>query len=220
MPTRPVRRERRRADRRNANKGVSLAPHSWPNGFADLGPMSPAVFQKAAPVVRMVMRVVLIQTSFTISQVIGFELWKETLELRKPRRSAPTYGQCEYQISCFQIIIDLHYMHTQELEVLQLHYAKQVAMWGFECSKKEHEWDLGLIARRKLELAQLNRITKRLAMAFEIKLQALLENSRLFTTQTERKCLLEMMESFRDSFREGVEIADQETAATLKKSKH
>ncbi len=168
----------------------------------------------------MVMRTVLVQLSFTLSQVFGFEVWKEALEMRKPHQSAPTHNQYELKISCCEEIIELHYAHAQELEALQLDYVRQVAMWGFECSKTEPEWDQGFIARRKLELAQLNRTTKRLALRFEQELQAHFEDPHLFSSLAEKKCLLDMVEKFRDSFGKGVEIADKETAAIIKKPRH
>lgn len=164
------------------------------------------------------MRVVLIQTSYTISQVFGFEVWKEVLELSQPRPSAPNNDHLEHQILCFDAIIALHDTHILKLKKLQLDYAQQVIMWALECSKAREVWSLAFIARRELELAQLNRMTKRMAIAFEEKLQQLLGNSHAFSSQQERAYLLQTLERFRVNFAEGVRLADKETALALKEA--
>ena len=173
------------------------------------------IFTSTVPVVRTVMRLILIQMSFTNSQVFGLAMWKEALEVEGLRPSVPNQNQHEYQILCFEAIVALHDIHLQELNTLQLEYARQVIMWGFECSKAEEEWDMRFIARRRLELAQLNRTTKKLAVAFEERLQGLLENEHLFHSQMEQEFLIGALERFRDHFWDGVEVADRETAAAL-----
>ena len=130
------------------------------NSDENICPLSPGTFQNAAPIVRTVVHVTLIQTSFTASQVFGLEIWKEALELEKPRPSAPNHDHHEYKILYFQVIVELHDMHVRDLRALQLDYARQVVMWGLECSKAEEDWDFGFIVRRKLELVQLNRTTR------------------------------------------------------------
>lgn len=137
--------------------------------------------------------------------------------MERPPPSAPEYHQHEYHILCFEAIVELHDLHVQNLERLQLEYAKQVVMWGLECSKAEDEWDVAFNERRRLELAQLNRKTKTLAVMFEEKLQKLLENEYLFASQIERDGLLGALGGFRDNFAKGVEVADEETAAALKR---
>lgn len=89
-------------------------------------------------------------------------------------------------------------------------------MWGIECSKPKEEWNLRFIARRELELAQLNRMTKTVAIAFEERLQKMLRNGHAFSSKTERAHLLQTLERFRDNFAEGVELAEKETSAALK----
>ncbi|KZM28165.1 uncharacterized protein EKO05_0003598 [Ascochyta rabiei] len=219
MPTRPARRERRRAERRNANQAFSpilrmpLPPQGATTALVDRTFLT--IFMSADPIVRTVMRLLLIQTSFAHSQVLGFEIWKEALRQEKPRRSAPNYAQHEYQILCFEAITELHYTHIHVLAALELDYARQVIMWGLECSKAEAEWDMHFIARRRLELAQLNRLTSKLALAFEEELQGLLGNENLFSLQTEGAILLGALEKFRDNFAHGLVVADEETLADL-----
>lgn len=185
-----------------------------------VGLISPMIFTSTVPVVRTVMRLILIQMSFTNSQVFGLAMWKEALEVEGLRPSVPNQNKHEYQILCFEAIVALHDSHIRDLSTLQLEYARHVIMWGFECSKAEEEWDMRFIARRRLELAQLNRTTKKLAVAFEERLQGLLENEHLFESQMEQELLIGALERFREHFWDGVEVADRETAAALDEAEY
>ncbi|KAJ4356881.1 hypothetical protein N0V95_002972 [Ascochyta clinopodiicola] len=219
MPTRLSRRERRRAERRNANQVPSpisrlpLPPQGATSTIA--GGTSLTVLMSAVPIVRAVMRLLLIQTSFTYSQVVGLEMWKEALQQARPPRSAPNSSQHEYQIQGFEAIVQLHGTHIHDLAALQLDYARQLVMWGLECSKAEAEWDAHFIARRRLELAQLNRTTAKLALAFEEELQHLLEDEALFSSEKECALILGALDKFRDNFAVGLVAADEETMAEL-----
>ncbi|KAF9692174.1 hypothetical protein EKO04_009855 [Ascochyta lentis] len=219
MPTRPTRRERRRADRRNANKAPSPIPliplPPRDATLAEVRRASLTIFTTAVPVVRTVLRLILIQTSFTHGQVVGMEMWKEALEMVRPRPCAPNYAKHEHQIRCFETIVQLHDAHLRDLETLMLDYARQVVMWGLECSKAEQEWDLGFIARRRLELAQLNRTTSKLAEAFEEKLQGSLGDEDLFHSEKGRVYVIGALERFRSNFAHGVVVADEETMVEL-----
>lgn len=164
------------------------------------------------------MRLILIQEIFMHSQVVALQMLKEVLELEKPRPSAPNFHQHEYQILCFQGIVELCDMHSQELRVLKLQYAEQVIMWGFECSKPEAEWDMKFIARRKLELVQLNRTVRTLAVVLEEELQDLLKNHHFFTSPQVRMFVMGALERFRVRFVDDVEAAVRETTEELKSS--
>ncbi|KAJ4990999.1 hypothetical protein SVAN01_03570 [Stagonosporopsis vannaccii] len=196
MPTGPTRRERRRADRRNNGKITSPLPKFAPISVAQFGSLSPPIFMSAAPIVRTVMCVVLIQTSFIQSQVYSFKMWKELLEEAKPEPAAPDYDQHQSKIACLDVMISLHRTHVHQLKTLQLDHAKHIIMWGFECSKAEEDWDEA-------------------ACAFEERLHELLEDEQAFSFEKERVVLSQMLNKFRENFAEGVVITDKETAVTL-----
>ena len=63
-------------------------------------------------------------------------------------------------------------------------------MWGFQRSKAEEKRDPIFIAQRRLELAQLNRTTQKLAMTFEEKLQGLLRMSIYLRRSTNERAFL------------------------------
>lgn len=89
-------------------------------------------------------------------------------------------------------------------------------MWGLECSKAEDEWGMDHIAERQLELAQLNQSIKKLAIAFEEKLQESVVNGQSVPSKKERMLLFRMLNRFRSSFADGVEIAKVETGTAGK----
>lgn len=169
----------------------------------------------AEPVVRTVMRLVLREMEFTISQAVGLHMWKEALEQEKPRLSASSYEQNEYQIMCFGAILEIHDIQLRGLGVLQHLYARQVVLWGLECSKAEEEWDMRFIARRRLELAQLNRMTKRVAVELEKELQVTLGDDQLFASTAERRLFIGALDRFRAKFIHDMKAADKETVKAL-----
>lgn len=119
---------------------------------------------------------VLLEISFTENQVKEFEHGRKEIERKKTHPPAPPYIEYEYQAVCFEEMIGIRFLYLLDLWALKIEYTRLAIMWEFECSKVEVKWDINFIWRRRPELAQLNRRTHKLAMAFGEKLRELLTN--------------------------------------------
>ena len=85
------------------------------------------------------MSVVLYQSELIDIQGDSFALYKAHLERDKPNASAPNFKEHERRINRWRVILEMQATQLGQLEALKMRHVTQIVMWGFECSKPEHE---------------------------------------------------------------------------------
>jgi hypothetical protein len=172
---------------------------------------------RAEPTVRKIMRHILVQKDYVNGSVFGIEAYMRAVEATKVDPGYPNYENYRIQVMAFQIIVDYHDSTLKRIHSIGKLYAKQITMWGLECSKPQEEWDEAFIWRRKLEIATLDNRTKKLATEFHDTVDMLMRHKHLYETERERNYVLEALDRFRNNFTTSLEDAYVLTGMSLQR---